>query len=169
MRTVKEACETLGDELGILVTADQYVKKLEAENDRLKETNRRLHRRCQKAEAAAGEFIDWKKIASEQHTGRYLPALMAHANIKFHDENEALKTNNAKHAKEIIRLNDRCVAIMKETRAALKEAIGKIKDKDKEITRIERFYELTLKDYAAWSNIDVLQQRIDELTEKGSD
>ena len=72
---------------------------LKAENAKLKDTNRRLHRRCQEAESAAGEFADWKQIGSEQKTGRYFPALMAFANRKFAEANEKL----IKFAREFIK------------------------------------------------------------------
>jgi len=40
--TVKEHCEAWGREHGIIVTADQYVEQLIAENDKLKEERNSL-------------------------------------------------------------------------------------------------------------------------------
>ena len=69
--------------------------KLQAEIAGLKDTNRRLNRRCQQAEAAAGELNEWRQVAAEQRTGRYLPAMMAFAVTKLEDEIARLKDEQA--------------------------------------------------------------------------
>lgn len=77
-----------------MVTGDHpecVIESLREEIAGLKETNRRLNRRCQEAESAMMEWKEISDLTKEQRTGRFCPALMRYALTKAGLENERLK------------------------------------------------------------------------------
>lgn len=77
--------------MSVVAQMSQRIQVLETENEQLKSTNKKLHRRVQETESA---LIEWRKISEltkEQTTGRFYPALLRYALTRVEAENERLR------------------------------------------------------------------------------